>query len=42
MGIIYKDKYNIIYNPKNDHIPIDFPVGAPPHPNRLLIERGLL
>lgn len=26
MDIIYKDKYNIIYNAKNDHIPLDFPV----------------
>lgn len=28
MDIIYKDKYNIIYNHQNDHIPIDFPVSS--------------
>jgi len=26
MDIIRKDKYNIIYNHKNEHIPIDLPV----------------
>lgn len=26
MDIIRKDKYNIIYNHKNEHIPIDIPV----------------
>lgn len=28
MNIIYKDKYNIIYNSHNEHIPIDFPVSV--------------
>ena len=26
MDIIRKDKYNIIYNHKNEHIPLDMPV----------------
>ena len=29
MDIIRKDKYNIIYNYNNEHIPIDLPVSDP-------------
>jgi len=31
MNIIYKDKYNIIYNSHNEHIPVDFPVSLSKH-----------
>lgn len=33
MDIIRKDKYNIIYNHKNEHIPIDMPVSTPAYNN---------